>query len=94
VRPVAFWRRPVRTRKTVSARRPIELELKTSKGKVPVSPVLVFRGEQQTVTFSLAAFTLAPPRGSLAPFARQTACVAAPRWHGRPRRSDDLRLAV
>jgi hypothetical protein len=36
---------------TVSARRPIELELATSKGKMLVSPVLVFRGDQQTVTF-------------------------------------------
>jgi hypothetical protein len=45
---------------TVSARRPIELELTTSKGKMPVSPILVFRGEQQTVTFDgkePAAFT-------------------------------------
>jgi hypothetical protein len=45
---------------TVLARRPIELELMTSKGKMPVSPVLVFRGEQQTVTFDgkePAAFT-------------------------------------
>ena len=45
---------------TVSARRPIELELTTSNGKMPVSPVLVFRGEQQTVTFDgkePAAFT-------------------------------------
>lgn len=44
----------------VSARRPIELELMTSKGKMPVSPVLVFRGDQQTVTFDgeePAAFT-------------------------------------
>ncbi|HEV2100416.1 MAG TPA: hypothetical protein VGR45_16035 [Stellaceae bacterium] len=36
---------------TVSARRPIDLELTTSNGKMPVSPVLLFRGEQQTVTF-------------------------------------------
>ena len=35
---------------SVSAR-PIELELTTSKGKMTGSPVLVFRGEQQTVTF-------------------------------------------
>jgi hypothetical protein len=46
---------------TVSARRPIELELTTSTGKMPVSPVLVLRGEQQTVTFDgnePAAFTM------------------------------------
>jgi hypothetical protein len=36
---------------TVSARRPIELELTTGKGKLPVSPVLVVRGDQQAVTF-------------------------------------------
>lgn len=45
---------------TVSARRPIELELTTGKGKMPVSPVLVLRGERQTVTFEgkePAAFT-------------------------------------
>ncbi len=36
---------------TVSARRPIELELTTSNGKMPVSPVLVLHGEQQIVTF-------------------------------------------
>ncbi|MGA9867004.1 MAG: hypothetical protein WBQ75_11270 [Acetobacteraceae bacterium] len=44
----------------VLARRPIELELTTSKGKMPVSPVLLFRGEQQAVTFDgkdPAAFT-------------------------------------
>ena len=45
---------------SVSARRPIELELATSKGKTLVSPILVFRGHQQTVTFDgkePAAFT-------------------------------------
>ena len=36
---------------TVQARRPIELELTTGKGKIAISPVLVFRGDQQTVTF-------------------------------------------
>ena len=36
---------------TVSARRPIELELTTIEGKKPVSPVLVSRGHRQTVTF-------------------------------------------
>ena len=36
---------------TVSTRRPIELELTTQKGKVQITPVLVFRGDEQRVTF-------------------------------------------
>ena len=36
---------------TISARRPIDLELTTHNGQVLVSPVLVSRGSQQTVTF-------------------------------------------
>jgi len=36
---------------TVGTRRPMELELGTQKGRIQISPVLVLRGDEQTVTF-------------------------------------------